>query len=231
MKLRVFVTASLVGLLFACSSTVQATIIINDNFDSYADQAAFQAVWTPSGTSGALTSDVSVSSPNSVRNPANGTNLNFLTFSAGVGTDVFATDANPLVWSYQFYDDPANLPTVGNTLGRSYGQLWGRNSGGALSQILSMGLWNASIPKASNGAVSSVAELRQYYAIRVGFSPGPNWILLDTVNQRSAGWQELKAVIGSTQVEFFVNGTSGGTWSYANSEGAADSTRRESVPA
>jgi len=149
-----------------------ATIIINDAFDGYANQAAFEAVWTPSGASGNLTSAQSVSAPNSIGTTAGGTQLNIRTFSAGVGTDIVATDANPLVWSYMFYDDPANLPVAGNTLGRSYGQLHGRRaSDGALNQLLAMGLWNAVIPKASDGVTSTTAELRQYYAVRTPSRP------------------------------------------------------------
>ena len=77
-----------------------------------------------------------------------------------------------------------------------------------------MGLWNANVPKASNGVTSTTAELRQYSAARTAFSPGGNWILLDTGPVRSAGWHELKAVIGSTQVTYYVDGISALTSNY-----------------
>lgn len=207
-------------MLCAWSNVGQANVIINDNFDGYANQAAFEAVWIPSGTSGSLVSDVSYSAANSIRNPASGTRRNDLTFSASTATDIIATNANPLVWSYRFYDDPANIVLAGNTLGRTYGQLLGRNSGGTLNQLLSIGLQNSNAPKASNGVTSTTAELRQYYHVRIAFSPGPNWIVLDNLAPRSAGWHEMKAVIGSTQVQYFINGVSAGTWNYASSEGA-----------
>lgn len=217
---RVMLSGVLAILVVAWQDAGQAAIIINDNFDSYANQAAFEAAWIPSGTSGSLTSDIAYSAPNSIRNPAAGTRRNDQTFSASTATDIVATNANSLVWSYRFYDDPANIVPSGNSLGRTFGQLLGRNSAGSLNQILSMGLWNSNAPKASNGVTSTLTELRQYYAIRVGFTPGPNWIVLDTVAPRSAGWQEMKAVIASTQVQFYINGVLGGTWNYASSEGA-----------
>lgn len=205
--------------LFSLGTVSHATIIIDDNFDGYADQTAFQAVWAPAGTSGTLSSSVSVSAPNSVGTAAAATQRNDFTFSASTATDVIATDANPLVWSYQFYDDPSNIFSAGNTLGRSYGQLLGRNSSGSLNQLLAIGLWNGNIAKASDGTTSTIGELRQYYAARVAFTPGPNWLLLDTAGVRTAGWQQFTAVIRSTQVEVLINGVSAGSWAYAVSEG------------
>lgn len=219
MVFRMF-TGILSVTLLAWASDVHANVIINDNFDSYADQAAFQAVWVPSGTSGTLSDNVSLSAPISVRNAAGSTQRNDFTFSGSTATDIIATDANPLVWSYSFYDDPANIVPAGNTLGRVFGQLIGRNAAGTTNQVLAMGLHNANAVKASNNVTSILAETRAYYHYRVGFSPGPSWIVMDTLAQRSAGWQEMKAVIGSTQVEFYLNGISGGTWNYATSEGA-----------
>src|SRR4051812_22153653 len=75
MNLRIYLAAA----ILACSSltVAQGAMIINDNFDGYADQAAFQAVWTPIGTvaptSAVLSSAQSVSSSNSVQVPAEST--------------------------------------------------------------------------------------------------------------------------------------------------------------
>lgn len=204
--------ATLVAALFLLGTeltSARAATIISDDFESYTSQANFQATWIPAGASGTWTTAQSKSPTHSIDNVAAATERNDRTFSASTATDIVATDAQPLVWSYEFYDDPVNLPPAGNTLGRDYGQLHGRRpSDGALTQLLSMGLWNANIPKASNGATSTTAELRQYYAARTAFAPGGNWILLDTAPTRSAGWHELKAVIGSTQIEYFVDGVS-----------------------
>jgi hypothetical protein len=213
MKSFTMVFAALVA---ACMGVApaNAALIFDDDFEGYSSQANFQATWVP-GTSGTWTTAQSTSPTHSIETQAGATQLNSRTFSATTATDIVATDSNPLVWSFQFYDDAANLPTVGNTLGRSYGQLHGRRaSDGALTQLLSMGLWNANVPKASNGVTSTTAELRQYYAARTAFAPGGNWILLDTGPTRSAGWHELKAIIGSSQVEYFVDGVSALTQNY-----------------
>lgn len=222
MKFHISLIAGFISFALAVPGVEAAIItIIDDNFDSYANQAAFDAVWPPSGASGTLTSAQFVSSPNSIQNSAGATQRNDRTFSGSTATDIVATDTNRLEWSYMFYDDPANFPPAGNTLGRTYGQLLGRRpSDGALNQLLAMGLWNANIPKASDGVTSTTAELRQYYAARVAFSPGPNWFLLDTGPLRSPGWHEFKAIIGSTQVEFLIDGVSAAVRSYAASEGA-----------
>jgi len=39
------------------ASSAGATVFLNDNFDSYANQAAFQAVWTPNTTTATLSLD------------------------------------------------------------------------------------------------------------------------------------------------------------------------------
>jgi hypothetical protein len=213
MKLR----TTCVALLFLGGMTIgtNAATIVSDDFEGYSSQANFEATWIPSGATGTWTTAQSVSPDHSIGTSAGATQRNDLTFSASTATDIVATDAEPLIWSYQFYDDAANLPPAGNTLGRSYGQLLGRRSSdGALTQLLAMGLWNANSPKASDGVTSTTAELRQYYAARTAFAPGPNWIVLDTGPTRSAGWHELKAVIGSTQVEYLVDGVSAYTTSY-----------------
>jgi hypothetical protein len=202
-------------------STANAGTIINDDFEGYTSQADFQNTWpVGAGTTGTWTTAQSSSPTHSISNSANGTHMNFQTVSAGVGTDYVPTDTNPLVWSYEFYDHPDNIVPAGNTLGRTYGQLLGRRpSDGALSQLLAIGLWNANIPKSSDGTTSTTAELRLYYAARVAFGSN-NWVLLDTGPLRSEGWHEFKAVLGSTQVEFYIDGVLANTRNHAPSAGA-----------
>jgi hypothetical protein len=219
--MRVFTSLTAIALALAVGlPTARAATIIDDDFEGYTSQANFQATWAlGAGTTGTWSTDQWTSPTHSIENDANGTHMNFQTFSASTATDIVATDANPLVWSYQFYDDPANIVPIGNTLGRTYGQLLARlPSTGALNQLLAIGLWNANIPKASDGATSTTAELRQYYAARVAFGSN-NWVLLDTGPQRSAGWHEFEAVLGSTQVEFFIDGVLANTRNHAASEG------------
>jgi len=54
--------------LFLCASQAQAAVLLTDGFDTYATQAAFDAAWTPSTTSGGvtLTTTPNNTPPNSV---------------------------------------------------------------------------------------------------------------------------------------------------------------------
>ena len=58
-------------------SSANAAVILQDNFDGYANQAAFEAAWTPIGTvapiSAELSSAQSVSPSNSIRTPGTAT--------------------------------------------------------------------------------------------------------------------------------------------------------------
>src|SRR3954447_12673645 len=75
MSIRTYLTAAI--LASSGLSVARGALIINDNFDTYANQAAFEAVWTPIGTvapiSAALSSAQSVSPSNSVQVPAEST--------------------------------------------------------------------------------------------------------------------------------------------------------------
>ena len=53
----------------------------------------------------------------------------------------------------------------------------------------------------------------------MAFAPGPNWITLDDrAPVRSVGWHELKAVIKSTTIDFYVDGVlAKANVAYANS--------------
>src|SRR3954463_2015678 len=102
--------AATIGGGFGGLSVGQRGPIVNDSFDTYANQAAFEAVWTPIGTvaptSAVLSSTQSVSSPNSVQVPAesttNGKNRNRQSFSE---TSTLSSSGNlgigdQLTWSF-----------------------------------------------------------------------------------------------------------------------------------
>ncbi len=175
-------------------ATAHAGVIVSDDFEGYANQAAMDAVWVPSGTSGGsqLSTDQSVSPTHSAFNDVD-TRRSTQVF----GDAPVPTDANPLVWSFQYYDTQAGV-----SLARNYMQLWD-NSGG-LAQLVSLGVYNA-VPG------ESVADHHTYYRARVAFGGGPGWILLKEpgVATRSVGWHELKAVFGTSTVDFYVDGTQG----------------------
>ena len=50
MKIRIALASALLAVT-GCLATASAAIIVSDNFDGYANQAAFEAAWAPMGRS------------------------------------------------------------------------------------------------------------------------------------------------------------------------------------
>lgn len=205
-------TLVFVGVL-ALASAANAQTIFSDNFDSYIDQAAFNAVWGVglAGGGAILSTEQAFSPSQSIKQDltakASGHDI----------TPVSGSDAQPLVWSFRFYDSTqsANL--------RQFATI--RDNAPALAQLVAMGAYNdTSLTKnLFTGASVTAADLNTYYACRVAFSPGPNWFILNTegVPTRSTGWHELMAVFGDTTVDFYVDGILGmADVGYAASAGA-----------
>jgi hypothetical protein len=84
--------------VFATSSTARATIIMSENFDSYADTAAMSAVWT--GTVGTLSNTLSYSPNNSAAHPGGAVRI----YAPGIGTATPTATQN-LVLTAKIYDD------------------------------------------------------------------------------------------------------------------------------
>lgn len=210
---KLFVALSLTALVSFTASA--QTTIFSDNFDGYADQAALNAAWNVglSGGGATLTNEQAFSLSLSLRQgtvaQASGHDI----------TPVWGTDAQPLVWSFQFYDSTQ----AGNL--RQYATI--RDNSPALAQLVAFGAYNDTTLTQNRylGASVSAADLNTYYAVRVAFAPGPNWFILNGPGAptRTTGWHELKAVFTDTKVEFFVdgvNGLSGLDTFYAASAGA-----------
>jgi len=176
---------------FAMAASAGVTYI-DDDFESYANTAALDAVWTNSvGTSADTFLDLDPLNPlNQVVQDTTVTSLRVQEFGPSTGG---------LIWSFDYYD------TVGNASDpRNYGQLLADNGG--LSELLSMGQYNAAVGQDSNK-----------YQARVAFG-GAGWFNLNA--DRSIGWHNFKAVIGPSEVDFWVDGVldtanlphNGGNW-------------------
>lgn len=194
--------AVLCGLaLVGASWNVQGQLIFSDDFDGYADQAAFNAAWGVGVVGGGaiLSTDQAFSGSQSA--------LQDLTArSSGRDfTPTFGSDAQPLEWSFRFYDSTqaANL--------RQFASI--RDNDPALAQLVALGAYNDTTLTRDlfTGLSVTAADLNTYYACRVAFTPGPNWFILNTpgVPTRTTGWHELKAVFGDTTVDLYVDGILG----------------------
>jgi hypothetical protein len=214
MRAKTFVAITALSLLTSASCVLAQTIFF-DNFDGYADQAAFNAVWNTAlvGGGGTLSTEQWFSSGQSIKQ---GT---VAQQSGHDFTGVSGSDGLPLAWSFEFYDSTqaANL--------RQFGSL--RDATPALAQVVSFGAYNdtTATKDRHTGLSVTAADLNTYYAVRVAFAPGPNWFILNGPGAptRSTGWHELKAVFKDTTVEFFVDGVNGLsdlTTSYASTAGA-----------
>jgi hypothetical protein len=195
------------------------TTIFSDNFDGYANQAAMLAVWNvgqaPAGVGLTLSTDQAFSPSQSAFAPGSATSYTM----AHDFTPAAASTAQPITWSFEFYDttQAANL--------RQFASI--RDNSPALAQLVAIGAYNdTSLTKNPYTGLSvTAADLNTYYACRVAFAPGPNWFILNGPGAptRSTGWHELKAVFYDTTVEFYVDGINaltGLTMSYAASAGA-----------
>lgn len=210
--------ASLLGLALAPAAS-QAQVFLNDNFDSYPDQAAFQVAWPAiagtAPTSGTLTSDQFVSPGNSINiagTTTTGQQRNRATFAETTAL----TTLNQLTYSFDFFDTSAAASPY-----RQYANLQDTTAPTLTGQLISLGLNNNQSGTQSGG---------NYYMARIlGFSPptvdpdgGPNeagtlgsgaYFKLNDfgVGLRSDGWHNLKVVIGSNDglsldFAFYVDG-------------------------
>lgn len=207
------------GVLFVGMAMVSpAASVFYDNFDSYVDQAAFEAAWSPMGTvaplGATLATDQASSPLQSVRvdgTATTGQQRNQRSFAESGLIDTFTT----ITFSFDFYDsNPAAAPY------RQFSVLQD-GAGTATGQVIGMGLNNNQLLNDSGG---------NFYMARItGFTPiatdpdggpgeggtlssGAYFKLNDFANSplRSLGWHNLKVVIGtddglSADFAFFVD--------------------------
>ena len=191
---KISVAALLALVLGLWGGSAQAAILLQDNFDSYATQAAFQAAWpasgsgtTSNGTTGTLVTSPAFSAPNSIFYPTTAGERNNRSF-----VDTTGTVAAPIEWSFRFFDSNGTASAY-----RQYSEIIDGGASGA-GQLIALGL--------NNNIVSS------HYMVRVLGSDAGSGVSafgkLDGagVPTRSTGWHELKAVIKGASADFYVDG-------------------------
>jgi len=183
------------GLVLVLASPAWAgLIIINDDFESYADTAALNAVW-PKGA-GTDADTYLLVGDNGPTWPGEKCVENTLILARrDQGFTPYQLAANEeIIWAFDFKD------TVGPTGAsyRQYGQILSAASpGGALNELLAIGVYN-SVTKPGE-----VFNPNKYQA-RIAFGPGQGWFNLNA--NRSVGWHRFEVHIKPTTVDYYVDG-------------------------
>lgn len=195
----------------------QAQVFLSDNFDGYANQAAFEAAWTPIGSvaplSGTLTSDQFVSPGNSIR--IDGTLTSNQQRNRRTFTDTTAVSlTSTLTYSFDFYDAATNAAPF-----RQYANLQDTTAPGSTAQLISMG-FNNNQTIGNSGGNFYMARILSYTVPTIDPDGGPNESVTGTsiyfklndfgAGLRSVGWHNLKVVLStddglSTDFSFYVD--------------------------
>jgi hypothetical protein len=167
------------ALVLACAPAASAnTVFWDDDFESYADQAGFDAAWPNfSGTQPTWSTDQSTSPTHSILEPAGspGRVVSATTYPDSIN----GSDAAPLVLEYDIYINPNDL-----TSSRRYVEM--RQTSGDLN-IFAIGLSNLATNPTSN------------FAFRNQFA----WI--DLAAPRLPGWNHVEAVIDTQKINITIN--------------------------
>lgn len=191
--MRTFVALCVV-LVFAASASAD----LFDDFDSYADQAAFEAAYPPvyAGTSMTLDQAFGYSDSQSVHGiaPSSYSTKNY----RNLGAEYAGTDEQPLIFEFMMYFDESASGSPWNA--RNYCELRGYTGegygDGDLEALIAIGLYNAT------------ADSSKYQA-RVLFG-GLNWFDT-TIDRMPETWTKMTVKIMTDTVEVYVDDVLGGT--------------------
>jgi len=173
----------------AWTGSAGATVFLNENFDGYADQTAFQAAWTANTTTATLSTEQAFSPTQSVKGLTT-TTRNLRTFGE-MGTLTGSPDL--VIFRIRYYDSAGSASAY-----RQYAELDDGTAPSASMQLIALGL--------SNNLVSN-----NYMARVLGYTPSGgtsgSFFKLDDVGAptRSTGWHKLEARISDTDVKFYVD--------------------------
>jgi MYXO-CTERM domain-containing protein len=191
-------------LLLTWASMAWGGIIFSDDFDSYADQAAYEATWLvdPLYSSAPLSTEQAHSGLQSIKTPnaANNQNFNY----RNLGINFWPSDDEPLIATFWLYDQLAatrQFNSIRDYTGAGY-------KDGDLDQIYATGIYN------TVSAPGEVHDATKYHA-RVAFGSGAGWFNLNAPGcpNRSTGWHKFTIEVNSTVANFYVDDILGRSWS------------------
>lgn len=197
------------ALLIGGASTAKAVVLLQDDFESYADTAGMNAAWNGAPVGLGTLDQVEGNPGQSMLHPGGTTNKR-------VFAETIATDAMPITWEFDFLWDGAGNKRLSGGL---------RDNGvGANNGILEMGYYNAAVEGSG-------------FAYRTVFLPGSTgWHLFpNAATLADAGtWLHFKATIKASEIIFEVVGnkasssatvpanSTGITWDIARFGGPSD---------
>ncbi len=169
-----------------------ASVIIDDDFESYADQAALLTAW-PKSPSHTLSVELSQE-----RDATDPTGLQSVkgyvdsTANQQTHTAIAPSATNPLVLNVNIYD------SVGAGYPTSHWVELNENADGSYAHMIHLGIASTSF---------SAALDDDYYGIRV-LAPGPNWAALNEFDapMRTVGWHNLTVVHKGEFLDAYVDG-------------------------
>jgi hypothetical protein len=183
---KIFLVATLASSIFLPGLS-HAQVFLNENFDSYADQAAFVAAWPVNSTAAILSTEQAVSLNQSVKG------LTTVSRNArNVGEiGLLNSTTDTVVFRFDFYD------VSGTATYRQYAEIDDGIAPGGNGQLFAMGL--------NNNLASS-----HYMARILGADGGAGvstFFKLDGVGApvRSVGWHTLEARISDNAVDYYVD--------------------------
>jgi hypothetical protein len=202
---RLHVALVIAGTLLLRPTAHGETVILSEDFESYASTAQLAAVWNASSrdffeTSYALATDVG-NPGNSYRMNSPGENFKGRIARNLPGGPVQASSSQLIVFSMDMllFEEGAGALWGG---ARHYIELRSYADGafaqGALQEIIAIGVFNNSTNPHSN----------IYYQGRAAFTAGVNWQTLRSEPDapgRATGWHNLKAVISDVDIKFYVD--------------------------
>ncbi len=169
--------------VMAMATSAQAVVIIDDNFESYADTTAMQAVW---GASGVGVLDTLVGNPGqSLLNAAGGAQ-NQQTIAT-----LQATPANPIVYTVDIYDDGVSANKRMTAGLRSAG----------VANLIEMGMYNSP----SHYAVRAVLPGPSWVAFSSIVDDLGNPLNGDGLNVPVVGWHTFKVVLDGSTATFTLD--------------------------
>jgi hypothetical protein len=193
MRLTLALSALCAGLAWGATQA-HAVVLLQDDFESYSDTAALNAVWneTPGGVG---TLDTAFG------NPGQSLAHNGGASQKRVFPATTPSDAAPIIWEFDFYDD-------GGTEGkRLTGGLRDNGAGASLGALLEMGRYNDLADPETGGATLTGYGIRTVF---VGGTPG-NWNTFVGNPAIQEGWHHFKATIGETFINFELDLGNDGT--------------------